>query len=232
MSYDRVPEILLHNTEDLYHFAPIPFVYHSVDDEGLLEWHQHMITEARSAMSEPMLEVPDVRHAKELGKPFHFSESTWSEEQTPAIGVWHQVPTNGFLKLQAPAVQRLRHLIEERFLNALRLLGKHNSLEPWISESWIQFYKNGDYKVLHNHERYHGPYPNNRWAGAYYLEDGSPDALMPYAGILSFRVRNQNYFIRPRAGLLLIWPADVLHEVHPFYGAKERVVVNFNINTR
>lgn len=53
---------------------------------------------------------------------------------------------------------------------------------------------------------------------------------MPYSGVLSFRVRNVNYFVRPAAGLLILWPADVLHEVHPFYGARERVVINFNIN--
>jgi len=104
--------------------------------------------------------------------------------------------------------------------------------EAWISESWVQFYKQADYKVLHNHERYGPPYPDNRWAGSYYIDDGDPDSTMPYSGVLSFRVRQVNYYVRPRPGLLLMWPADILHQVHPFYGSRERVAVNFNINTR
>ena len=86
--------------------------------------------------------------------------------------------------------------------------------------------------MLHNHERYGPPYPQHRWSGAYYIADGTPDETMPYSGMFSFRVRGTNYFVRPRPGLLMLWPADILHEVHPFYGAERRVVINFNINGR
>jgi hypothetical protein len=231
MSYDRIPDILLPYKEDLFHFAPIPFVYHLVEDSDLGAWHKDLISEARRAMPEPVLEVPDVRHVKDMGKPFNFPQPTWSEQHLPAIGVWHQVPTNAFLKLEVAPVQRLRRLIESRYLNALKLLGAKKPLEARIRESWIQFYKASDYKVLHNHEGYMGPPWENSWAGAYYLDDGDPDPSMPYAGILSFRVRNANYLFRPRPGLLLLWPSDVLHEVHPFYGSRERVVINFNLYT-
>ena len=30
----------------------------------------------------------------------------------------------------------------------------------------------------------------------------------------------------------MLWPADILHEVHPFYGERPRIVINFNINSR
>ena len=53
---------------------------------------------------------------------------------------------------------------------------------------------------------------------------------MPYSGMFSFRVRQTSYYVRPKPGLLLMWPADVLHEVAPFYGKDERIVINFNIN--
>ena len=230
MDYGRTPNILHRVKEDVFHLAPIPLVYHKVAEKDVEGWHAQLISEARKAFSEPLLEVPDVRHIHDMGNPRHFTDATWSEEQIPAVGVWHSVPTNGFLKLEVPSVTELRRLIQERYLHALSITeGRAN--EPWISESWIQFYKQGDYKVLHNHERYGPPYPHNRWAGAYYIDDGDPDPTMPYSGTLSFRVRQVNYYIRPFPGLLVMWPADILHEVHPFYGARERVVVNFNINT-
>jgi hypothetical protein len=55
---------------------------------------------------------------------------------------------------------------------------------------------------------------------------------MPYSGMFSFRVRQTSYYIKPKPGLLLMWPADILHKVAPFYGKSERVVINFNINIR
>lgn len=55
---------------------------------------------------------------------------------------------------------------------------------------------------------------------------------MPYSGMFSFRVRQTSYYIKPKPGLLLMWPADILHKVAPFYGKSEQVVINFNINIR
>lgn len=231
MEHGRITDVIHHVSEDLFHLAPIPFIYHEVEKEEISLWHEQLIEEARRSFPEPVLEVPDVRHIDDLGAAPSFEAKTWVEHQNTPVGVWHNVPTNGYLRLEAFPVRALRQLVEERYLNALRLLGIDSRHKPWISESWIQFYKYGDYKVLHNHERYGPPYPSHPWAGAYYIDDGAPDLSMPYSGILSFRVRNTNYYIRPHAGLLLMWPSDILHEVHPFYGARERVVVNFNINT-
>jgi len=232
MNFGRTPNILFHVAEDIYHLAPVPLVYHRVIDDDREKWHGDLIREARQAMTDALLDVPDVRHVEDLGSVPEFDDATWSEQQITPVGVWHRVPTNNYLDIQVAPVQRLRALIESRYLNVLTALGFGANHEPWISESWIQFYKNGDYKVLHNHERYGPPYPNNRWVGAYYLDAGNPDASMPYAGVFSFAIRGSRYFIRPEAGLLILWPADILHDVHPFYGSRERVVINFNINTR
>lgn len=234
MSYARKTDILHHFADDIYHLAPIPFIYHQVEREKLTAWHADLVEEARCAFSETVLEVPDVRHIADMGSVPNFKDNSWSEDELPppAIGVWHNVPTNGYLKLKAPSVTKLKQLIEERYLNALKALDGPHEHEAKITESWIQFYKASDYKVLHNHERYGPPYMKNSWAGAYYIDDGGPDPSMPYSGVLSFRVRQANYFFPPRSGLLLMWPSDILHEVHPFYGSRERIVVNFNISTR
>ena len=38
-----------------------------------------------------------------------------------------------------------------------------------------------------------------------------------------------SYFIRPKKGMLIIWPYDIVHSVKPFYGETHRCVINFNI---
>ena len=55
--------------EDFFHLAPVPFIYHQVEREGIKEWHQQLIANARQSFSEPVLEVPDVRHIQDLGSP-------------------------------------------------------------------------------------------------------------------------------------------------------------------
>mgnify|MGYP005685766071 CR=1 FL=1 len=228
--YGRDDAELINVTGSLYGFAPIPFVLHQERPADLQSWHDSLIQDACEAYTADVLDVPDERHIDDMGDPPEPTPDAWCEDQIPPVGVWHRVPTNGFLGLDTPAVSRLRALIESHYQHALEHLG---CIEPGahISESWIQFYSDTDHKVLHNHERYGPPHPPDRWAGAYYIDDGAPDPHMPYAGVLCFRVRGRRHFFRPRPGLLLIWPADVLHEVHPFYGQRERVVVNFNINT-
>lgn len=232
MSFGRSYNILRPAVEDLHHLAPVPIIYSELSMPDLESFHLDLIRIARESLTEPEIEVPDVRHKEDMGKNFDLHDAYWSETQIPAIGVWHGVPTNSILDNPAEPVQRLRSVIEDRYRFALKMTAQIEPAQPWISESWIQFYKDGDYKVLHNHERYGPPYPQERWSGAYYLHDGTPDPSMPYAGMFSFRVRQTNYYIRPKPGLLMLWPADILHEVAPFYGKDERIVINFNINER
>lgn len=231
--YGRRLDTLKPIAEDLHHFAPVPLVYRDIGFDDLEEFNRELADTARRAFKPSVLEVPDRRQIAQLGSAPEMAEDAWSETQEPAVGIWHRVPTNNLLGLATDAVKRLRAVIEDRYLFAVSATGAlepGESVTPTITESWIQFYQAGDDKVLHNHARYGPPYPRHQWAGAYYLDDGDPDPSMPYAGVFSFRVRNENFFIRPRAGLLTLWPADILHGVHPFYGTRERIVINFNIN--
>jgi hypothetical protein len=232
VAFGRTPGALLPANGDLHHLAPIPVIYHEVSIPDIAGFHLDLIRIARELLSESEIEVPDVRHKDDMGKSIEFDNDSWSETQIPAIGVWHCVPTNNFLGNPAEPVQHLKSIVEDRYRFALDATSGIHAKQPWISESWIQFYKDGDHKVLHNHERYGPPYPQERWCGAYYLDDGTPDPAMPYSGMFSFRVRQTSYYIRPKPGLLLMWPADILHEVASFYGKDERIVINFNINLR
>lgn len=67
------------------------------------------------------------------------------------------------------------------------------------------------------------------FSGGYYLSDGDPIKDHPYSGVFSFHIRGMKYYIRPKKGMLIIWPYDIVHSVEPFYGKKHRAVINFNI---
>lgn len=228
MDYGRYEASFRKFKDNVFHLAPIPIVYKKL--HGVKALNKKLVAHASEKFPENILEVPDERHILDLGDPITFSDEIWEEKQVPAIGIWHRVPTNNFLNSEQEEVKKIRSIIQNEYSKALRITTDLTDIKPRITESWIQFYKNGDSKVLHNHERYGPPYPLERWAGAYYIDDGAPDPHMPYSGVFSFRIRNSNYYIKPTGGLLLMFPADTLHEVHPFYGQRTRIVINFNIN--
>ena len=67
------------------------------------------------------------------------------------------------------------------------------------------------------------------FSGGYYLSDGEPFADHTYSGAFVFHVRDYDYYIRPKRGMLILWPYDIVHSVTPFYGKSHRCVINFNI---
>jgi hypothetical protein len=75
MNFGRTPEILHHFSEDIFHLAPVPVIYHQVKDNNLDKWHAQLIQEARDAFEESVLEVPDVRHINDMGSPPNHGEN-------------------------------------------------------------------------------------------------------------------------------------------------------------
>jgi|SRR5215510_1422425 len=211
------------------HLAPIPVLYRHLQFDDLADFNAALMRKARETYSEDILDVPDIRHLEDLGSVPTFPDTAWKEPQKPAVGVWHRVPTNSFLNITDPNVTRLRDIIVESHRHIVDNLREEVYGSSQILENWIQFYRQGDYKVLHNHERYGEPFFQNMWVGVYYVNDGEPDSDKKYSGLLSFSVRGCNYYIRPKPGLLLMWPSDILHEVHPFYGKSHRIVINFHV---
>lgn len=247
---------LFSNSSNLYYIAPIPVWRKTLKSEDIgqdINLFNNKLKEiAHEYYAKWQIEVPDEKHlcksmlSKEAIKEFE-QRRTFSQLNQPAVGKWHVVPTNNFLSIDEPETNLLRKIVLTDYKQAVTdfyhsfdktffdfsIEQMHNEYNHQIDESWIQFYVNGDYKVLHNHLRYgFDPKFQNIWAGGYYIDDGSPDPYQPYTGRFSFRVRDYNYYIKPEPGLLMIWPGDILHEVHPFYGGGERVVINFNLSMK
>lgn len=213
----------------VHHLAPVPLLYRKLEVDNIDDFNRELAAVAKRSFAQEILEVPDVRHLEDLGSVPSFPDTAWKEPQTAAVGAWHRVPTNSFLAIDDPTVHTLRDFIIESHKHAVEVVGDERYVGSKILENWIQFYSAGDYKVLHNHERYESPFLKNMWVGVYYVQDGDPDYDKKYSGIFSFSIRGCNYLVRPKPGLLLMFPSDILHEVHPFYGSSERIVVNFHV---
>jgi hypothetical protein len=222
-------DVLTHVHGNVYHLAPIPIGWRVLSEEEQQDFHEDLVAVARERYTDDLLDVPDERHIEDLGSVPPFPQTAWRERYGAAVGVWHRVPTNNILHLaDRRPVAVLRNAIKDLHREVATEAGEE-FVDTEFLESWIQFYQNGDRKVLHNHERYDHPFIDNMWVGAYYIDDGAPENDKKYSGVLSFRIRNENYLFRPVPGLLMLWPYDLLHEVHPFYGSRHRIVVNFHV---
>lgn len=244
------------NSKHLHYVAPVPVWYQVLTSEDvnqdLSAFNEKLKEIAHEYYQKWQVEVPDEKHLCKSVFPKHllkeFTEKkSFVQQCDPAEGKWHSVPTNNFLNIEEPEVKLLKSLVLKSYESALKEFYQtldtfvlDYSLSQWmqthspnIDESWIQFYQNGDYKVLHNHLRYgFDPKFQHIWAGGYYIQDGKPDPYQPYAGKFSFRIRDFNHYIKPEAGLIMLWPGDILHEVHTFYGEEERVCINFNLSLK
>lgn len=115
----------------------------------------------------------------------------------------------------------------------------------WKANMWANVNRAGHGNEFHSH-------PGCFWAGVYYVDDGgiSGDAALGgeleimdprapgvamYAPQLAFNMPGglsvgANEVVRPKAGLMVLFPAWLLHQVRPYRGNAERISVAFNLS--
>ena len=140
-----------------------------------------------------------------------------------------------------PAVAWLRDCVNKTVIDYFRHLGMDYALN-WSLQGWANVNRLGDYHDSHNH-------PHAYLSGTYYVKvpSGSPEIGRRRdrrSGCISFydprgavnmtAVRNDPYIeaehtIRPRPGLILLWPAFLHHFVHPNLSAETRVSISYNV---
>lgn len=243
---------LLNESNGLHLLSPIPIWKRKItnDEVGNVEnFNSKLIEISNQFYKQWETEVPDEKHLDKSSISDEYIEELndrdiFSHTQKPAVGKWHAVPTNNFLNLDVPEVKKLKQIILNDYSKVLKQFSELeydteyntdelNKSEFKLDESWMQFYKNGDYKVLHNHLRYEKDDNfKHIWAGGYYINDGNPDKWQPYSGRFEFNIRNNRYFVKPESGMIMLWPGDILHAVNPFYGSEDRICINFNLSLR
>jgi uncharacterized protein (TIGR02466 family) len=103
-----------------------------------------------------------------------------------------------------------------------------------VAEGWINVNPPGGYNAPHDHV---GAF----WSGCYYvqvpndidaqggaIEFLSPHKPLPGRKLINAPITADKLCVRPRAGTVLIFPASMVHWVHPNDSNQERVTIAFN----
>lgn len=143
-----------------------------------------------------------------------------------------------------PAIAWLRQCVRRSVLDYLARQGIARQVD-WRAHGWANVNRRGDYHNLHNH-------PHSYLSGTYYVAvPEQPRALAGRAdldpGAISFfdprghanmgaiagdGQVDPEYRVLPEAGLMLLWPAFLMHAVHPNFADAPRLSISFNVLVR
>ena len=144
-----------------------------------------------------------------------------------------------FLNWDASAVQTLRlylGTVVEIATKQLSLVAPNLKIQ-FDLVAWAAVNRRGHYNTSHVH-------PMATWSGVYYVDPG--DAPQQGLGaVLEFEHPIQamvmNFFpgllpstlcVRPEAGLVVLFPSSLVHNVRMYHGERPRICVPFNAHTR
>ncbi|MCG8316019.1 MAG: 2OG-Fe(II) oxygenase family protein [Pseudomonadales bacterium] len=165
-------------------------------------------------------------------------ETTEPSVNKSNVGGWHS--SLDFLAREADAIQALRERLWEFSHHLLQQFSRQN--EPGMQrsalriEGWANILRYGQYHSVHTH-------PNAAWSGVYYvtgnqeiednpfsgrfeLLDPRPGASVNYADSSNLYSR---FLLNPSPGQMLVFPAWMQHQVHPYFGDSERITIAFNL---
>lgn len=147
--------------------------------------------------------------------------------------------TNLFVEKNA-AVDWLRQCIHKTASDYCARAGMGYAID-WTLQGWANVNRLGDYHDPHNH-------PHAYLSGTYYVRvpasrhtprnraDVRPGCISFYdprvTNMTAIRDDPQSepeFTVAPAAGMVLLWPAFVMHFVHPNLSAEPRVSISFNL---
>ena len=152
------------------------------------------------------------------------------------VGGWHSEPD--FEAWSGDAGKTLTNMVIEQVNRAtqhyLRTMRASQRRIVWRITMWANVNEAGHYNRSHTH-------PGATWSGVYYVDAGDEPTEGSEAGTLVLHHPNlaaagwffpditpQAHYVRPRAGLMMLFPAFLAHEVRPYGGQRPRISVAFN----
>lgn len=223
------------DNEYVHYLAPIPVyqrIYEDVISDNVYKLGLEILDDRQKRMGQELPGVYDFERQNSYEVNYERKEAWIENHEFPPIGSRFWTPPNDFLDYKNENIDILKRRIFNGFYYFLDSLGIEHEKNARITESWLQYYDpySGRGHNAHNHCRwdYEEARPN-MFVGGYYLSDGEPIKDHPYSGVFAFHIRGMKYYIRPKKGMLMIWPYDIVHSVEPFYGKSYRSVINFNI---
>ncbi len=154
------------------------------------------------------------------------------------VGGWHS-PAD-LAQRTYPCFRRLFELLVERVGATVAMLAAE-AREPLPGDlryqvhGWAMVMEDGGYTALHDHGDAH-------WSAVYYVDAGDGDvAGHPESGVLvlvdprrggrSLPIPNlapTRFMVRPRTGLLVVFPGWLQHFVHAYRGKRPRISISAN----
>lgn len=150
------------------------------------------------------------------------------------VGGWHSETG------QLPFCGASGKLLIERMIaftneaTARTLAGRACPPFTWTLEAWANVNRVGDFNRSHIHGM-------STWSGTYYVDDGDPPAEEEFGTALEITdpcaqrsttffpaVLPPGIFIRPQAGLMVLFPSYIPHMVMPHRGKRPRISIAFN----
>ena len=144
----------------------------------------------------------------------------------------------------APAIKLLAYARNTANRATCNRTGESVSI-TWKANMWANVNRAGHGNEFHAH-------PGTFWAGVYYVDDGGIGAdpkldgllefmdprgpgVTMYAPTLAFNCPGglsvgANEVVVPKAGLMVLFPGWVLHQVRPYKGNAERISIAFNLS--
>jgi len=224
-----------HN-ENIFQLAPIPVYIKYFEDHDLHDTVYKLgydrLSDAQKIMGQELPDQYDQERQEHYLVNYPRREMWVEPTEFNPIGSRFSVPPNDFLNYNDDGVKAIKKRVSDAYTDFMENLGFRHNRNPIVTESWIQYYNPtaGRGHNQHNHCRWsHDEETDLNFVGGYYLSDGDPVADHPYSGVFTFHVRGFSYFIRPKKGMLILWPYDIVHSVKPFYGKTHRCVINFNV---
>ena len=150
------------------------------------------------------------------------------------LGGWHS--ETGQLEFCGEAGQRLLNyaaaLASEATTRVLTGFQQESSEFRWTVEAWANVNRSGAFNKMHVH-------PGSTWSGTYYVDTGDagdPDNAAalhlwdPYPARSSTFLRvPDSIYIKPKPGLMVLFPSYVPHMVFPHRGEGPRISIAFNL---
>lgn len=143
-------------------------------------------------------------------------------------------------------VQRLAEFVHTILSGLVATINGYDAAQmqgfEFFYDSWFHVTRSGGYQSNHFH-------PNASWSGIYCVDPGESVAARPDSGQVKFydprgpaahmhfdagnrqldpRFSTTPVYLTHRAGQLVIFPSWLMHEVLPYLGSRERIVVAFN----
>jgi len=150
------------------------------------------------------------------------------------VGGWHS--SLDFLSRDAAPIQQLRERLWSFTHDLFQQFSQPGQKLDFRIEGWANILRQGQYHSVHAH-------PNATWSGVYYVSgneeiedqpfsgrfellDPRPGASLNYADCSTLYNR---FLLNPQPGQMFVFPSWLQHQVHPYFGAEERISIAFNV---